>query len=65
MAESFGVLVLGDGEEMGDEEALTTAGRDAGGAHEALLLKMLGLSVEMAVNLFWAAATLACRFCGK
>ena len=43
MRESFGVLLPGDGEEMGDLEALTTAGEDAGGAHQALLLKMLGL----------------------
>jgi hypothetical protein len=43
MEESFGVLLPGDGEEIGDLEALTTAGEDVGGAHEALLLKMLGL----------------------
>jgi hypothetical protein len=43
MGESFGMLLPGDGEEMGDLEALTTTGEDAGGAHEALLLKMLGL----------------------
>jgi len=43
MRESFEVLDLGVGEEMGDQEALMTAGRDAGGAYEALLLKMLGL----------------------
>jgi hypothetical protein len=43
MEESFGVLPPWDGEEMGDLEALTTAGEDIGGAYEALLLKMLGL----------------------
>lgn len=43
MEESFGVLLPGDGEEMGDLEALTTAGEELGGANEALLLKMLRL----------------------
>lgn len=43
MGEIFGVLLLGDGGEMGNLEALTTAGEDVGGAYEALLLKMLEL----------------------
>jgi hypothetical protein len=43
LGESFGVLELGDEVDMGDQEILTTAGRDVGGAHEAMLLKMLGL----------------------
>jgi hypothetical protein len=42
MEESFGELLIGDDEEMGDLEALTTVGKDVGGAHEALLKKMLG-----------------------
>ena len=41
MKESFGELLLGNGEEMGDLEALTTAGKDAGDAHKALLKNML------------------------
>lgn len=41
MGESFEQLQLGDGEEMGDMEALTTAGKATGGAHEKLLLKIL------------------------
>jgi hypothetical protein len=43
MGESFGELLLGDREEMGDQEALTTVGEHVGSVHEALLLKMLGL----------------------
>lgn len=43
MEESFEVLLPGDGEGMGDLEALTAAGEDIGGAHEARLLRMLGL----------------------
>ena len=42
MGGSFGELLVGDGEEMGDQEALTTMGREVRGAYEALLLKMLG-----------------------
>jgi hypothetical protein len=42
MNEGFGVLLSGNGE-IGDLEALTTAGEDVGGAHQALLLEMLGL----------------------
>lgn len=41
MDESFGKLLAGDGEEMGDLEVLTTVGREAGSAYEALLQKKL------------------------
>ena len=43
--EGFGRIVLlpGDGDEIGDLEALTTAGEDVGGRHLALLLKILKL----------------------
>jgi hypothetical protein len=41
--ESFGELLVGDGEEMKDLEALTTVGKDVGDAYEVLLSKMLGL----------------------
>ena len=42
MEESFGELLPGDGEEKGELEVLTKVGKDAGGAHEALLKKILG-----------------------
>lgn len=43
--EGFGDIVLlpGDGEEMGDMEALATAGEVVGGRYEELLLEMLDL----------------------
>jgi len=43
VGEGFGDIVLlpGDEEEMGDVEALTTAGKDAGGRYEILLQRML------------------------
>ena len=41
MGENFSVLAPEDGEEMGDLEALTTAGEDAGGLYEGMLRRML------------------------
>lgn len=40
------ILLPGDGEEMGDEEALKTARKDAGGSNEALL-RMLSLKIKI------------------
>ena len=41
MGENFSVLAPEDGEKMGDLEALTTAGEDAGGLYEGMLRRRL------------------------